>query len=73
MVPYGPYPIISLSHGEFPPLLVFTPADSSLSVAVRRCFHRRVNRRFGHYVREALPNSMRVLDMQDFHALRLGF
>ena len=32
-----------------------------------------VNRRFGHYVREALPNSMRVLDMQDFHALRLGF
>lgn len=28
--------------------------------------------RFGHYVREALPNSMRVLDMQDFHALRLG-
>eukprot|EP00930_Biecheleria_cincta_P028020 TRINITY_DN19562_c0_g1_i1.p1 TRINITY_DN19562_c0_g1~~TRINITY_DN19562_c0_g1_i1.p1 ORF type:complete len:680 (+),score=115.34 TRINITY_DN19562_c0_g1_i1:38-2041(+) len=28
--------------------------------------------RFGHYVRAALPNSMRILDMQDFHALRLG-
>ncbi|CAJ1349872.1 unnamed protein product [Effrenium voratum] len=28
--------------------------------------------RFGHYVHEALPDAMRVLDMQDFHALRLG-
>ena len=28
--------------------------------------------RFGHYVRQALPEAMRVLDMQDFHALRLG-
>eukprot|EP00931_Biecheleriopsis_adriatica_P048034 TRINITY_DN27739_c0_g2_i1.p1 TRINITY_DN27739_c0_g2~~TRINITY_DN27739_c0_g2_i1.p1 ORF type:complete len:774 (+),score=163.82 TRINITY_DN27739_c0_g2_i1:22-2322(+) len=28
--------------------------------------------RFGHYVRAALPDAMRVLDMQDFHALRLG-
>eukprot|EP00439_Symbiodinium_sp_Y106_P069828 s239_g12.t1 len=28
--------------------------------------------RFGHYVRERQPDAMRVLDMQDFHALRLG-
>ncbi|CAK9054564.1 Alkylated DNA repair protein ALKBH8 homolog (Alpha-ketoglutarate-dependent dioxygenase ALKBH8 homolog) (AtALKBH8) [Durusdinium trenchii] len=28
--------------------------------------------RFGHYVHQALPDAMRVLDMQDFHALRLG-
>ncbi|CAE7353080.1 ALKBH8 [Symbiodinium natans] len=28
--------------------------------------------RFGHYVRDKLPDSMRILDMQDFHALRLG-
>eukprot|EP00929_Paragymnodinium_shiwhaense_P053635 TRINITY_DN26863_c0_g1_i1.p1 TRINITY_DN26863_c0_g1~~TRINITY_DN26863_c0_g1_i1.p1 ORF type:complete len:884 (-),score=243.48 TRINITY_DN26863_c0_g1_i1:316-2967(-) len=28
--------------------------------------------RYGHYVRAALPDAMRVLDMQDFHALRLG-
>lgn len=28
--------------------------------------------RFGHYVRAALPGSLRALDMQDFHALRLG-
>ncbi|CAE7449890.1 unnamed protein product [Symbiodinium pilosum] len=28
--------------------------------------------RFGHYVREKLPDAMRILDMQDFHALRLG-
>ncbi|CAE7694237.1 ALKBH8 [Symbiodinium sp. CCMP2456] len=28
--------------------------------------------RFGHYVRERQPEAMRVLDMQDFHALRLG-
>ena len=29
-------------------------------------------KRFAHYVWEKLPNAMRVLDMQDFHALRLG-
>ena len=28
--------------------------------------------RFGHYVHESTPDAMRVLDMQDFHALRLG-
>jgi len=28
--------------------------------------------RFGHFVRAASPEAMRVLDMQDFHALRLG-
>ncbi|CAE7550825.1 hypothetical protein AK812_SmicGene28211 [Symbiodinium microadriaticum] len=28
--------------------------------------------RFGHYVRKRQPDAMRVLDMQDFHALRLG-
>jgi len=28
--------------------------------------------RFSHYVHAAFPHAMRVLDMQDFHALRLG-
>ncbi|CAK0828341.1 unnamed protein product [Prorocentrum cordatum] len=28
--------------------------------------------RFGHYVRDLAPGAMRVLDMQDFHALRAG-
>lgn len=28
--------------------------------------------RYSHYVRAAMPSALRVLDMQDFHALRLG-